>query len=222
MGRPRITNLDLPTRVYFKHGAYYYKARANKLIRLGSDKDGAVEMFCCVADERDVRAWRERGNDVRRATLAKSSDLLHGIPVRWLSSIYRKSRQNALARKIPFRLALDDVHQLAKRADGKCEVSGIGFRFDEVSRRSKERVRMIWAPSIDRKDASKGYYFANTRLVCAAVNICLADWGDEVLFTIASSMVEKRRKSTPLAFENNGLNVAKTEFVEENLPQTVS
>ena len=38
MGRRRASKLDLPSRVYLKHGAYYHVTRENKWLRLSTDR----------------------------------------------------------------------------------------------------------------------------------------------------------------------------------------
>lgn len=55
------------------------------------------------------------------------------------------------------------------------------------------RNAMPYAPSIDRKDSTKGYTRENCRIVCAAANFAMNTWGDEVLSVMASYMLQKRK-----------------------------
>lgn len=187
MARTRAST-DLPIRVEFHHGAYRYRPRHGIHIRLGVEKLEAIEMFKAVGDPQDVARWCAARNEVRRLRIAGGPEKVGGIPATWLGAIYRKARANAIARKLPFLLSIEDVHAIAQRAVAKCEVSGIDFSYELVRGRSRIRSRMIWAPSLDRIDSTRGYTPNNVRLVCAAVNIALSDWGLDVLRKIADGL----------------------------------
>lgn len=51
MGRRRKNNFNLPPRMYFKHGAYYYVSRENKWIRLSEDKAIAFSKWAEIEGE---------------------------------------------------------------------------------------------------------------------------------------------------------------------------
>jgi hypothetical protein len=68
----------------------------------------------------------------------------------------------------------------------RCAVSGLDFSFKEYP----DTVRHPFGPSIDRKCSSGGYDPNNVRLVCAAANIGLGQWGDEVFLPIARGAVD--------------------------------
>jgi hypothetical protein len=70
---------------------------------------------------------------------------------------------------------------IVERAGGQCEVSGIAF---SDHRPPGARVRP-WAPSIDRIECAQGYSASNCRLVCAAVNLAINEFGTDVFTKIA-------------------------------------
>jgi integrase len=51
MGRRRKSNFNLPPRLYFKHGAYYYVSRGNKWTRLSEDKAIAFAKWAEIEGE---------------------------------------------------------------------------------------------------------------------------------------------------------------------------
>ena len=85
-------------------------------------------------------------------------------------------------------LKITDIEFLLRSSNGRCAVTGIPFDFSK----SFESKRAPYQPSVDRIDNSKGYSIDNIRLVCLAVNIAMADWGEEVFSSICSGYVFKR------------------------------
>ncbi|XVJ69851.1 MAG: hypothetical protein HEQ39_09505 [Rhizobacter sp.] len=83
-----------------------------------------------------------------------------------------------------------DIQHLAAvlmRSGGRCEITGIGFDM----RRGDKGTTPPFHPSFDRRDSSLGYTQANTRVVCLCVNLCIRDWGDEVMKKVGRAMVLK-------------------------------
>jgi hypothetical protein len=68
----------------------------------------------------------------------------------------------------------------------RCAVSGLDFSFKEY----RATVRHPFGPSIDRISSKGGYDPNNVRLVCAAANFGLGQWGDEVFLPIARGAVD--------------------------------
>jgi hypothetical protein len=81
-----------------------------------------------------------------------------------------------------------DLQDVIARAKGECELTGI--LFDRTP--SGQGYRRPFAASIDRIDNSKGYTRSNVRLVCAAMNVALGDWGEEVFARIAEGYLAHR------------------------------
>jgi hypothetical protein len=84
-------------------------------------------------------------------------------------------------------MSREDLDVLWNRAGGRCEVTGIPFTWE----RYRNCIKRPWAASVDRVDNSKGYEFENCRLVCAAVNLALNEFGDDVLIRIAQALVRR-------------------------------
>lgn len=81
-------------------------------------------------------------------------------------------------------MSRDEFDALWARAGGYCEMTSIPFSFKKI----ENCIKRPWAPSVDRVDNSKGYEFANCRLVCTAVNLALNEFGDAVLRRIANGL----------------------------------
>lgn len=94
--------------------------------------------------------------------------------------------QRAVRRGDPF--DLEEIDDLVETAGGRCQVTGIPFS-DAVVGECRTRP---WVPTVDRIDATKGYVKGNMRLVCWAANLALADWGDDVFWTLVEAAYRKR------------------------------
>lgn len=91
-------------------------------------------------------------------------------------SILAGVKDRSRTKGVPCSLTAHEVDLLLSRSGGFCELTGIEFTKDK----STGIRRAAFAPSIDRIDASKPYSMKNCRIVCVAVNIALADWGEAV------------------------------------------
>lgn len=104
--------------------------------------------------------------------------------------LLQHARIGAKSRGIPFGLSLCDLEEIWLRCEGYCEVSGLPFNLEF----SEAHKRRPYAPSIDRVDCAKGYYKENCRLVCTSVNLAMNDFGEDILWEIACSMMMRRTK----------------------------
>jgi hypothetical protein len=112
------------------------------------------------------------------------------IPPRFVKTLLNNARTRAKALHVPFRLTVEDFQELYEQAGKHCAVSGLPFdvaQTDGVNRRP-------YAPSVDRVDRMLGYTKDNCRIVCCAVNLAMNEFGENVLWDIATSMVETRRR----------------------------
>lgn len=123
-----------------------------------------------------------------------------------LALIYTRSRNGALARKIPFFLKPRDVIALAFSSGGKCMVTGIPF-----SKKDNPQWRTNpWAASIDRVDSLAAYTLDNCRLVCVAANAAMNEWGVEVLERVARAVCGRGQAASSEKVER--------EAIPENIP----
>lgn len=111
---------------------------------------------------------------------------------KWRDKYYRKTRvtvpwqftlmaikARAKKRKIEFEL---DSAWAAARWTGKCELSGVTFILDALSRGP-------FAPSVDKIDPKKGYLKNNCRFILWALNAFKGESSDEVMLDIARSLI---------------------------------
>lgn len=108
-----------------------------------------------------------------------------GIPLSVLSEVYSSSLSGAKSRNLDFDLTPVQLVRLARKAAGRCTLTGIPWDYDTTNRRGKKP----WKPSLDRIDTLSGYTETNCRFICAAVNIALSDFGDDVLLRIAKGLL---------------------------------
>lgn len=92
------------------------------------------------------------------------------------------------ARRRGLEYDLDDmISEIQRRIDiGVCEITGAKF---DLSPGRK------WnSPSVDRIDAKQGYVPQNIRIVCQAMNLAMADWGESPvweMFKLWSANINK-------------------------------
>lgn len=118
----------------------------------------------------------ERDNDLFSAAS-------HNIPVTKfdLKLIYKSSVKRAKGCNREHSISETDIFDLYEEQNGCCAVSGLPF---SSGKNAAWRIQPFY-PSLDRIDSKVGYTKDNVRLVCAAVNLALNDWGEDVLRLIA-------------------------------------
>lgn len=79
---------------------------------------------------------------------------------------------------------------LDKLKIGVCEVTKIPFDFNKPEGTEKNP----FAPSIDRKDSSKGYYKENVRVVIWQYNLMKGEISDEQLLNLCRTIVNESEK----------------------------
>jgi hypothetical protein len=151
--------MALPKNVYAKHGAYYL-VRNNKWIRL---TDRLIEVPAALA-----RLSDSAGNSREEIAAFAHTQLA-------------RSRANAKGRRgLEHTLIAADIDRMLEACDFRCSVTGVPYSLEAVG----PRAQRPYAPSIDRKDNAVGYLADNCRLVCAAANIAMNTWGEEVLLRL--------------------------------------
>lgn len=180
MGRPRLHHLDLPDRVYFRNGAYYYVDEAGRWTRLGKDCAAAL----AARDEVAASTAAAYGRQRRFPPHAED----------WASAAASQAKRRSKARGQPCDLDTATVLAMYQRSGGTCELTGIPF--DAEFGRGTFRARP-WMPSIDRIDPKGPYIAENCRIVCYAVNSALNEYGLEVLMRVAKALVRARVFDTP-------------------------
>jgi hypothetical protein len=88
-------------------------------------------------------------------------------------------------------LTLDFLHTLLIASEGRCAVSGLPLSFE----RPRAAKRNPWAPSLDRINSRRPYEPGNVRIVCAAANLAMQDWGYGVLLRLAEAVTTDRRRA---------------------------
>jgi hypothetical protein len=71
---------------------------------------------------------------------------------------------------------------------GFCEVTKLPFDLKPSAVPSRTNP---WAPSLDRRDSTKGYTPDNVQVVCAAYNYAKNEFSTDVLMTLARAIVDK-------------------------------
>jgi hypothetical protein len=129
--------------------------------------------FSLARKRRMLRHWP---NEVERADRDPRS---------WFSKVLPAAEKRAKRKRQPFALSREDLRAICLRSSGCCEVTGLPF---SMTGHGSSKMRPF-APSLDRIDSARGYESGNCRLVCAAVNIAMFSWGEELFRSIAVGYV---------------------------------
>lgn len=176
---PYGETVTLPKYVYIDGNAYIFR-RYNKITKrcpaktighISEDFGSVLEIYKEMIDQ----------------TSQVSSD--------WPEKLFRNVVRNARPRKILVQITKEQIQEMMERCDGRCSVSGIAF--DDTKIEGK-RIRP-WVPSVDRIDPDGPYTMDNCRLVCAAVNYAMNEFGDDVLLKIVRMYSIKLRREGRLA-----------------------
>lgn len=171
MGKIGSRNYELPARMFVRKrgGVDYFfchvgTGKTRQEVSLGSNLRDAIVRCMALEDEADSHQAR--------------------VPSDYYKVLHFRMLRSARTRGIEFMLSVDDVMKMMDRAGGRCEVSNIAF---SLSKQDRMRIRP-WMPSIDRINATLPYEPGNCRVVCAAVNLALNQFGDKMFFKIASAV----------------------------------
>jgi predicted XRE-type DNA-binding protein len=105
-----------------------------------------------------------------------------------LKTLLASAQRRAKKKNIKYSLDIDWLMGKYKKQNGKCLLSNIKLEIIPG-----EGINPF-SPSLDRRDPLQGYTKKNTRLVCAAINIALSDFGEEVLKIIAEGFLSRQEK----------------------------
>jgi hypothetical protein len=121
-----------------------------------------------------------------RRMVALHECIRHGI---------HRAKMRAKAKGIDFDITVEWAIEQMKDSDYRCPVSGIPFDVKE----SVASFARPHAPSLDRINSKGGYTKDNVRVVTYAVNMAVADWGEEILAQVANGIKSNRhRKRTSI------------------------
>jgi hypothetical protein len=112
---------------------------------------------------------------------------------RWLDRLVSKAERRARIAELTFDLPQGYASTLFDQQGGQCAVTGIEFNFQGFP---DAFVQFPFSPSIDRRLSTGGYTTDNVRLVCAAVNFGMGQWGEEVFLTLARAAVDSVDRRT--------------------------
>lgn len=118
----------------------------------------------------------------------RATRLSGGLPT-WALKLYQSSQRRAEQRGILWTLKKSEFAEIATRAAGICEVSGIAMSLTVTGKKGP------YGPSIDRIVSTEGYTATNVRLVCVAINFALNSWGLAAFLPIAEALVLKHSHS---------------------------
>jgi len=160
MGRPRKSMHFLPKYLHKIGKSYWLRPPGRRGVNVGHDLNIALEKY-------EQAAKREY-----------SYMNLSEIP-----ALMANIQSNAKARNLPVGITIDDLWWLWERSGGRCEVTGIPFESVKVD----GQRRRPWIASVDRIDSRLGYTPENVRLVCAAANFAMGEWGESALRRLAKA-----------------------------------
>lgn len=148
--------------------------------------------------ESDPERWSKYNKEYRakniakcRETSARSRDkfmsTVPGRPDKRVNLLIRTCRGSAQQRGLDFELTSETVHAMIIVQGAKCILTGIPFDWGFGG---KFRANPF-APSIDRRDSSKGYTYDNIQIVCYIVNLAKNQYPIEMFDRMCIARVEQ-------------------------------
>lgn len=103
--------------------------------------------------------------------------------------LHKGTKARAARKGLSYELGEEAIVALLGAAGDACEVTGLQFDYRDKS--EAKWLRRPMAPSIDRKDNTKGYTPDNIRMVCVCVNIAINEWGLENFEQVCRAFARK-------------------------------
>lgn len=145
--------------------------------------------------------FRVRGHDVPKNTCvececAKEEDVTLDSYFKYL---IRKSKERIgyihKNFKGDFELTSDLLHELWKKQDGRCKLSGLNMTFRKTPEDIRNNLHARYLVSVDRIDSDVNYTKDNVQLVCSVVNFMKRDLPDEDFIRLASLIADFNKSS---------------------------
>jgi hypothetical protein len=189
-----IRTPETPKWLSRRYRAYYYSGPPTwKPIRLSEDLAVARELYRQLVNQHRAR----RRGEIRLAIALQTAHAMNveadanASAQAWAHKtagpLYSRGRTGAIIRGLPWHLTRDDVERLLLDSKGHCALSGIRFSDERVGKRQARP----WMATLDRTDAALGYAIGNVRVVCLVANNALADFGDNVVITLAKAISQR-------------------------------
>jgi len=99
------------------------------------------------------------------------------------------AKSRAKKKELDYNLTSDYLVELWNDQEGSCALSGRKF---ELGKAEKFRQVHPDAPSVDRIVPSKGYTQGNIRFLTYHCNVCVNEYGDEVLIKLMNDIINRR------------------------------
>ena len=102
---------------------------------------------------------------------------------------WRRQKNSAFQRKIPFKVTEEDVWDLYERQDRKCALTDLPITFCADGNRPEKQTA-----SLDRIDSYKGYSKDNIQIVHKTINIVKGWLDEEDFFALCNLVANKHRR----------------------------
>lgn len=137
-------------------------------------------------------AWRRSaGAEIAARRIKGDEDrAIHEIALK----LAKNARQRAARRRLTCTITAETICALLKLQGRKCAVSGLPFNL--VFNLAKTHSRNLFAPSLDRIDNIRGYEPGNVRIVLAAVNYAINEWGLDHYLNICRAVAANNPEKT--------------------------
>jgi len=99
------------------------------------------------------------------------------------------ARKRAKQKDLPCDIDADWIHE--RLLAGKCEVTGIPFKFDYPYSKTGQGQQRAFSPSLDRTDSSLGYTKENTKVVVWVYNGAKGVGTHEEVMALAEALCRK-------------------------------
>jgi len=179
----------LPRGVRKRGSSFYvdYKVmgrRCRHVVSATSPEEAAQQRDKLVSEAMRLHPWRKQAG---KAIPPELSIMPWADPSKWMQTYFARVARNAVARGIEVQMTADEAITLLAETGGYCSLTGLPF---SDRRQAGWRVAPF-KPSLDRVRNNAPYSANNCRWICAAANIALNDYGENVFSQIALAYAER-------------------------------
>jgi len=137
-----------------------------------------------IKNKQKINAQQKEYYEINKNSVLEYQKIYYHSEAGKLNSMFNTAKKRAEKKNIEFNLTKEWISQQLEKQKYCCILTNIPLIFNET-----ENYINPYAPSLDRIDSNQGYTKDNVRIVCAAINLSLNEFGEDTFRKICEAYI---------------------------------